>query len=89
MKPAKQVTVYRFWVYDSDTRSRVFSPFSATREAIKTVYNREPIEMTAHEVGAEDIDETGTHRRLAIGWGLRRREERAIPPSTEASPQVE
>jgi len=88
MKRSKQVTVYRFWVYDSDTRSRVFSPFSATSEAIKTVYNSEPIETTAHEVDAEDIDDAGTHRRLATGWGLRRRGDRSIPPSTEASPQI-
>jgi len=88
MKPSKHVTVYRFWVYDSHTRARVFSPFSATREAIKTFYKSEPIKMTAHEVEAGDIDDTGTHRRIATGWDLRGREDRSIPPSTEASPQV-
>jgi hypothetical protein len=88
MKPSKQVTVYRFWVHDSDTRSMVFSPFSATREAIKTVYNSEPIEVTGHEVDAEDIDDAGTHRRLATGWGLRKRADSSIQPSTEASPHV-
>jgi hypothetical protein len=88
MKPSKQVTVYRFWVYDSDTRARVFSAFSATREAIKTVYKSKPIDVTAHEVDAEDIDDTGTHRRLATGWVLRRREDQSIPPSTEASPHL-
>jgi hypothetical protein len=87
MKPSRTVTVYRFWVHDSDTRARVFSSFYATRDVIKTVYDSEPVEMTAHEVEAKDIDSMGIYRRLATGWGAQGLEGKAKPWPTQASSQ--
>lgn len=63
------VTVYSFRVLDSGYESAPVSRFKATREMILNEHGGDPLEATAEQVAADELDAAGRYRRVASGWG--------------------
>lgn len=66
---AERVTVYSFRTLDSGYESSPVAPFKATRLAIVELFQGDPIEGTAEEVPASEVDAQGRFLRRATGWG--------------------
>lgn len=69
MNSQRQVVVYAFRMLDSGYESAAVSGFKATRTAIVEAFGGDPIECTAEEVAADELDQRGCYRRMATGWG--------------------
>ncbi len=69
MHDATRVTVYNFRLVKLGHESVRSSHFKATREAIRRTFGDDPIEATAEEVDAAEVDADGTFRRLQSQWG--------------------
>ena len=64
-----EVTVYNFRILDSGFESAPVSTFKATRQAILDVFGGDPIDGTEERVSPDELDASGSYRRLATAWG--------------------
>ena len=66
---ASTVTVYNYWVADGSSDHCHVSPAKAPLETIEKVLRSSPLMGTAQEVESQELDQEGSWRRRAIGWG--------------------
>ena len=69
MEQSDKVIVYSFRIFDPRSKSMRVAAYKGTREAVALHLGGEVLEGTEHEVSRSEIDEHGSYRRVATGWG--------------------
>ena len=69
MRDGPRVTVFNFPLVEDGHDAERSSHFKATRATIEQVYGSRPIEATAEDVDASEVDADGTYRKLQSEWG--------------------